>query len=274
MNFSVSHLFNVKDKVALITGGGTGIGKMLTFALASNGAKVYIASRKLQVIEATAKEINEAIGVERVFCIVADLLTKKDCDSLADLLKQKESKLDILINNAGMSWGNPYDKFDERNGFDKLFALNVKSIYYLTVALTPLLEKATKGNQDPSKVINISSVAAQTPRAESPLSRDGSGTWSYNASKAAVNQLTQSLALTLAEKQITCNAIAPGFFPSRMTKFGVEENLDVLESIQPLGRIGKAEDMAALGLFLCSKASAHLTGVIIPIDGGQSLARL
>jgi NAD(P)-dependent dehydrogenase (short-subunit alcohol dehydrogenase family) len=274
MNFNFDHLFNVKEKRALITGGGTGIGKMLTYALATNGAVVYIASRKMEVIQATALEINTAIGAERVIPIQADLLTKKDCDHLAEEISKREPKLHILINNAGMSWGNPYDQFSEKNGWDKLFALNVKSIYYLTVALTPLLELGAQGNEDPSRVINISSVAAQTPRAETPLSRDGAGTWSYNASKAAVNQLTQSLALTLAPKFITCNAIAPGFFPSRMTKFGVQENLEVLESIQPLGRIGKAEDMAALGVFLCSRGSAHLTGIIIPIDGGQSLARL
>lgn len=107
--------------------------------------------------------------------------------------------------------------------------------------------------------------------AETPLAQPNSGTWSYNASKAAVNHLTRSLASTLSKDFITVNAIAPGFFPSRMTSYGIQNNLDVLNGVQPMGRIGRTEDMAGLALFLCSKASAHLTGVVIPIDGGQLL---
>jgi NAD(P)-dependent dehydrogenase (short-subunit alcohol dehydrogenase family) len=274
MNFQISHLFDVKEKVALITGGATGIGKMLAYALSSNGARVYITSRKLDMLKETTEEINRFNQCENVFYVQSDLTTRKECEELAKIVTVRESKLDILIHCAGISWGGVMEDFNEEMGWDRLFALNVKSIFYLTVALTPLLQKASRGNSDPSKVITISSIAADTPRVQGPLSKVGTGTWSYNASKAAVNQLTKSLALSLSTKSITCNAIAPGFFPSRMTEFGLKENLDVLESLQPLGRIGGATDMAALGLFLCSKGSAHINGAIIPIDGGQSLARL
>ncbi|KAJ3358988.1 hypothetical protein HDU91_005054 [Kappamyces sp. JEL0680] len=201
-------------------------------------------------------------------------------DALAQKLLELEPKVHLLFNNAGMSWGNVLSEFSEQNGWDRLFALNVKTCFYLTVALLPALEAASGGNLDPSRVIMVSSVAGVVPMAETPLAQPGSGTWSYNASKAAVNHLTRSLAITLAEyacgsnprKNITVNCIAPGFFPSRMTAYGMENNLDALNSVQPLGRIGMPQDMAGLALFLSSRASAHLTGSVIPIDGGQALA--
>ena len=144
MDFSLQNLFSVKDKVALVTGGGTGIGKSIKFdlvtaaALVKNGAKVYIASRKLQVVEAAAKELN-AMGPGSCIAIQADLTTKEQTLALANKLKSLESKLHILVNNAGMSWGNDLFDFDEKNGWDRLFALNVKSLYYLTVAYHSLI---------------------------------------------------------------------------------------------------------------------------------------
>ena len=139
-------------------------------------------------------------------------------------------------------------------------------------SLVPLLEKGAQGNIDPARVVNVSSVAGSISMAETPLAAPGSGTWSYNASKAAVNHLTRGLASTLAERFITVNAIAPGFFPSRMTQYGIDNALDAMEYAQPMGRIGKPDDIAGLMLFLTSKASAHITGAVIPIDGGQSLS--
>ncbi|KAI8916352.1 hypothetical protein EDD86DRAFT_234333 [Gorgonomyces haynaldii] len=271
MDLTAGNLFNVKGKIALVTGGGTGIGKMISAVLIQNGAKVYIASRKLKVVEEAAKELT-AMGPGTCIALQADLTTKAEAEKLADEIKKREDKLHILVNNAGMSWGNDFFAFDEKKGWDALFALNVKSIYFLTAALVPLLEKGANGNVDPARVINISSVAGIVSMAETPLAAPGSGTWSYNASKAAVNHLTRGLASTLAPRFITVNAIAPGVFPSKMTNYGIENALEAMEYAQPLGRIGRTDDMAGLALFLSSRASAHLTGVVIPIDGGQSLA--
>lgn len=272
---SNSSLFSVHGKVALVTGGGTGIGKMIAAALVQNGAKVYIASRKLKVVEATAAELNSMLNKHPDgVCIPlqADLGSREHAEQLAAQIMARESKLHLLFNNAGMSWGAILTDFPEKNGWDRLFALNVKTCFYLSVALLPALEAGAKGNEDPARVINVSSVASVVAMAETPLAQEGSGTWSYNASKAAVNHLTRSLAISFAEKFVTVNAIAPGFFPSKMTAFGVENNLDVLNAVQPLGRIGSTHDMAGLALFLSSKASAHLNGVVIPIDGGQALS--
>ncbi|KAJ3125528.1 hypothetical protein HK098_000215 [Nowakowskiella sp. JEL0407] len=167
-----------------------------------------------------------------------------------------------------MSWGADLTDFDEANGWDRLMALNVKSIFYLTTALLPLLKNASKGNLDPSRVVNISSVSGIVPDAQGALSSVGNGIWSYAASKAAVNHLTRTLAFTLAGDHITVNAIAPGVFPSKMTRFGLENARDELLSVQPTGRVGLPEDIAGTLLFLVGKGGAHITGAVIPVDGG------
>ncbi|KAJ3415411.1 hypothetical protein HDV05_005005 [Chytridiales sp. JEL 0842] len=266
-NLKVPTLFNVSGKVALITGGGTGIGKMMASALVQNGAKVYIASRKIANVQKTADELT-AMGPGTCIPLQADLLTRAQCEGLADEIKKRESKLHILVNNAGMSWGAELRNFDEKNGWDRLMALNVKSCFYLTTALLPLLEKDAT-NLDPGRVINVSSVAGTATEAEMSLAAPGKGTYSYNVSKAAVNHLTKVLATSLAKNLVTVNAIAPGVFPSNMTQYGISNNEDALLALQPTGRYGNTEDMAGLALFLCSRGAAHITGAIIPIDGGQ-----
>ncbi|KAJ3295690.1 hypothetical protein HK104_002408 [Borealophlyctis nickersoniae] len=268
-DLSKSTLFDVSGKVALVTGGGTGIGKMIAASLVQNGALVYIASRKLSTVTPTAQELT-ARGPGKCLALQADLQTKADCYALADQIKAREKKLDILVNNAGMSWGFKLEDAPEKDAWDRLMALNVKSPFYLTVALLPLLENGAD-NINPGRVINISSIAGTSSVAENSLSAPGTGTWSYAVSKAAVNHLTRVMASTLARRKVTVNVIAPGVFPSRMTRFGIEHAKEDLESVQPLGRVGTSEDMAGLALFLCSRASAHITGAVIPIDGGASL---
>ncbi|KAJ3308233.1 hypothetical protein HDU76_004057 [Blyttiomyces sp. JEL0837] len=265
LDLTLKNLFDVKGKVALVTGGGT----VIAAALVQNGAKVYIASRKLKVVEEAAKELN-AMGPGTCIALQADLITREQAETLANEIKKRETKLHILVNNAGMSWGAPMNDYNEKDGWDRLFALNVKSIFYMTASLLPLLK--SDDNQNPGRVINISSVAGVSPIAEMDLAAAGNGTYSYNTSKAAVNHLTRVLAVSLAKQKVTVNCIAPGVFPSRMTKFGIDNAKDLLDAAQPMGRIGTTEDMAGLALFLCSRASAHITGAVIPIDGGATVA--
>jgi len=263
-------LFNVKGKVALVTGGGSGLGSMMAAALVQNGAKVYIASRK----EAQLKQVSDALnkkGPGSCEYVVADLSTKAGCDALAEKIKQKERKLHVLVNNSGASWGAKYDEVPEQQGWDKIMALNVKSIFYLTVALTELLAKDTS-NIDPGRVLNIASVAGISPRGEnSMLAGEDHGLWSYNASKAAALHLTSVLAVTLAPRFITVNALAPGMFPSKMTAFGYQVGGDGIEQAHPMGRSGTPEDIAGCLLFLTSRASAHVTGAHLVLDGGMVL---
>jgi len=268
MDLHVNKLFDVKGKKALISGGGSGLGEMMATALVQNGAHVWIASRKEKQLKEVSEQLTKA-GPGTCDYLVADIGSRKGCDSLVSELSKRTDSLQILINNSGTTWGAPYDDFPEVSGWDRVIGTNVKAIFYLTSGCTPLLAKGAN-NIDPSRVINISSVAGLSPLADNPaLGAEGSGLWSYHTSKAAANHLSQSLAVTLAKKFITVNAILPGVFPSKMTKFGLSENGDKILMQQPMGRVGTPEDIAGLALFLCSRGSAHISGALIPIDGGS-----
>ncbi|KAF7972253.1 hypothetical protein HWV62_18566 [Athelia sp. TMB] len=260
-NLSISSLFNVKGKV--------GIGKSIASALALNGVKVYIAARKEAVLKETANELNSK-GAD-VHYIVANLADKAGCDGLVAEFKKKESKLHILVNNSGITWGAPYTDFPEAKGWDNVMAVNVKSIFYVTSGLTELLAKDSTA-YDPAHVINISSTASVSGSAEGGLSAEGNGTWSYGISKAATNHLTTTLSVHLVKRNIMVNAILPGVFPSRMTAYGLKTQGDKLTQRQPTGRVGIPQDLAGISLFLSSPASAHVTGALILLDGGASLA--
>ncbi|KAF9059752.1 hypothetical protein BDP27DRAFT_1430928 [Rhodocollybia butyracea] len=258
-NLNVASLFNVKGKIVLVTGGSAGIGKMIASGFAQNGAKA--------VAEITPG-LKNAAASGSVSYIVANVGSKAGCDALVNEFKNRESKLHVLVNNSGITWGGPYEDFPEEKGWDNVFNVNVKSIFYMTAGLTELLAKDSN-NRDPARVINISSTASVDPRSEGALSRPGNGTWSYQPSKAAVNHLTSQLALKLAPRHVTVNAILPGVFPSKMTAFGLKTAGDeVFTANQPTGRYGSTEDMAGMAVFLSSPASAHVTGAHIILDGG------
>ncbi|OCH94653.1 rhamnolipids biosynthesis 3-oxoacyl-reductase [Obba rivulosa] len=271
-DFSIPSLFDVKGKVAVVTGGGSGIGTMFAAAYVQNGAKVYIASRKEKQLKEVCDALNKK-GPGSCHYFVADLTSKAGCDALAAAIKERESKVHILVNNSGISWGAPYDNFPEKDGWDRVMNLNVKSIFYTTVALTDVLAKDST-NMDPARVINVSSVASVVPVATgSNVAAEGSGLWSYHTSKAAVNHLTSQLAATLASKHITVNAVLPSVFPSRMTAFGFKTHGDSMGKANPTGRTGLPKDMAGIALFLASPASAYISGAHIPLDGGVLVCR-
>jgi len=276
-SLQIAKLFNVKGKIALVTGGSSGIGKMIASAFAQNGAKVYIASRKESQLKEAVAEISAGLKKGTVATpgsveyIVANVGSKSGCDALIAEFKKREGpnpNLHILVNNSGITWGGPFDDFPEEKGWDNIFNVNVKSIFYMTAGLTELLSKDAH-NFDPGRVINISSTASVDPRSESALSQKGNGTWSYQPSKAAVNHLTSQLALKLGPRHVTVNAILPGVFPSKMTAFGLRTAGDeVFIAHQPTGRYGSPSDMGGIALFLASPASAHVTGAHIILDGG------
>lgn len=244
---------------------------MFASALCQNGAHVFIASRKA----AQLKEVSDRLtkeGPGKCEYIVADIGTKAGCDALVAEVFKRTNKLNILINNSGTTWGAKYEDFPEAQGWDRVIATNVKAIFYLTSGLTPLLEKNAT-NTNPGRVINISSVAGLDPKAQDTgLADAGTGLWSYNTSKAAANHLTSTLAVTLGPKKVTVNAILPGVFPSKMTQYGIDKEGDKLAASHPMGRIGTAEDIAGLMLFLVSRSGAHTSGTLNVIDGGSLLA--
>ncbi|PCI52181.1 MAG: 3-oxoacyl-ACP reductase [Moraxellaceae bacterium] len=250
-------LFSIEGKVALVTGGGRGIGLMIAQGFVEAGAKVYIASRKKEVCEEVAATLSEhgtCIGIG------ADLSTEAGIKALAEELKSREEKLDILVNNSGVTWGAPLESFPD-SAWDKVLGLNLKAPFNLTRELLPLLTKAASP-EDPARIINIGSIAADST---TPMA------YSYGASKAAIHHLTKVFANQFAAQNITVNAIAPGPFPSQMMAFALDnEHMKkaIIDQV-PLKRVGTAEDIAGLSIYLASRAGSYMTGNIIPLDGGS-----
>jgi NAD(P)-dependent dehydrogenase (short-subunit alcohol dehydrogenase family) len=256
----MENLFNLNGKIALVTGGSRGIGAMIAEGFVRNGVKTYISSRKSDPCDKKARELSK---YGECISIPADLTDMNEMDKLVTKIKDKETKLNILVNNAGAAWGASFDDFPEI-GWDKVMDTNVKSVFFLTQKLVDILETSAS-TSDPSRIINIGSIdGLGIPRAE---------TYSYPASKAAVHQLTKVLANRLANRNINVNAIAPGPFESNMMAHTLEEYGEQIRSSVPRGRIGVPEDMAGASIFLSSRASSYITGSIIPVDGGSLIAR-
>ena len=252
-------LFSIAGKVALVTGGGRGIGLMITRGFVEAGAKVYIASRKREECERVAAELSRE---GECVAFGADLGTERGCRGLVDALAERESALHVLVNNSGANWGAPLAEYSD-SAFDKVMNLNLKGAFHLTRFCLPLLEKAAQPG-DPARVINIGSIdGIHVPMLE---------TYSYSASKAAVHQLTRHLAKKLAPT-VTVNAIAPGPFESKMMAATLEAFGDQIASSAPLKRIGRPDDMAGAAIYLSSRAGAYLTGAVIPVDGGIATTR-
>jgi NAD(P)-dependent dehydrogenase (short-subunit alcohol dehydrogenase family) len=256
---TASSLFDIAGKTALVTGGSRGIGLMIAEGFVDAGVKVYISSRKADVVADVAAELSKkgtCIGIP------ADLASESECRRLADEVAAREDSLDILVNNAGATWGAPLEDFDEA-AFERVLALNVKGVFHLTKFLVPLLRQAGTV-EEPARVINIGSIdGIQVPALE---------TYSYSASKAAVHHLTRHLAKMLAPT-ITVNAIAPGPFESKMMAATLEAFGEQIAASAPLRRIGRPDDMAGAAIYLSSRAGAYLTGAVIPVDGGIATTR-
>lgn len=248
-------LFSIAGKVAVVTGGSRGIGAMIARGFLESGAKVYISARKEQELKASA----EALSVYgECIPITADLGSQAGTDAFAKALQDREEKIDILVNNAGASWGAPLEEFPE-HGWDKVMQVNVKSIFFLTQRLLPQL-RAAGSKDDPARVINIASINGIThPKLTN---------YSYSASKAAVIQLTRHMAVDLAAEHININAIAPGFFPSKMTEYLIDEDDATAPTSIPRGRLGQPEDIAGTAIYLSSRASAWVCGHTLVLDGG------
>ncbi len=254
-------LFSLQGRVALVTGGSRGIGKMIAAGFLSQGAaRVYITARKAAPCEATAKELTAEYGGECI-ALPIDISTMAGIDMLAGEIKKREPKLDILVNNAGAAWGADFDEFPE-GGWDKVMNLNVKTPFFLTKALAaPLRAAAT--TERPAKVINIASIDG--------IFVNPMETYSYAASKSALIHLTRRMAVKLIKDHINVTAIAPGAFKSDMNK-AARDHADAVAKRVPARRVGTDEDMAGVAIYLASRAGDYVVGNTITVDGGVAFA--
>jgi NAD(P)-dependent dehydrogenase (short-subunit alcohol dehydrogenase family) len=249
-------LFSLKGRIALVTGGTRGIGRMIAQGFLEQGAKVYISGRNAGKAEAAAKELS-AFGT----CIplAVDAAGAAGSAKLAAAYLEREKTLDILVHNAGAAWGAPFKEFPE-SGWDKVMDLNVKTPFFLTQSLHDALKAGATADR-PSKVIVIASVDGFfVNRAES---------YSYHASKAGVLHLVKKMAMHLIDDHIVVSAIAPGAFPTDMNRIA-RDTPEVYNAHIPARRVGKPGDIAGAAVFLASRAGDYVVGTAVTVDGGVS----
>jgi len=256
---TTQELFSLAGKTALITGGSRGLGLQMAEALGEQGATLVLSSRKQSDLDDAVAHL-KGRGINAT-AIAADLADEKQIAPLVDEAIKRLGHIDILINNAGASWGAPAEDYPVE-AWDKVMNLNIRSIFLVSQAVGKLSMIPRKYG----RIINIASIAGLAGNPPGTMK-----TVAYNTSKGAVINFTRTLAGEWGRYGITVNAIAPGFFPSKMTK-GVLESIgeEALAKGSPLGRIGDDEDLKGVALLFASDASKHITGQTLAVDGGVS----
>ena len=262
-NFQIADLFSLSGKTALITGGSSGLGLVMAKGLLQNGAKVVIASRRQKKCDLALKEL-KAYG--EVYALATDVTQVDSREKLLEFIDDKLGSLSILLNNAGANWGAPLEDYPDE-GFAKVMDTNLNAVFSLSRDAVPLLSKAASV-EDPARIINIGSMdGIHVPIVQRVP------TFAYSASKAALHHLTKAMAVELAPKQITVNAVAPGFFESRMTDYVFEHYLNDIKDDCPLHRVGQPREIVGIVTYLASKAGSYTNGAVIPVDGGTSISK-
>ena len=262
-NFQIADLFSLSGKTALITGGSSGLGLVMAKGLLQNGAKVVIASRRQKKCDLALKEL-KAYG--EVYALATDVTQVDSREKLLEFIDDKLGSLSILLNNAGANWGAPLEDYPDE-GFAKVMDTNLNAVFSLSRDAVPLLSKAASV-EDPARIINIGSMdGIHVPIVQRVP------TFAYSASKAALHHLTKVMAVELAPKQITVNAVAPGFFESRMTDYVFEHYLNDIKDDCPLHRVGQPQEIVGIVTYLASKAGSYTNGAVIPVDGGTSISK-
>jgi NAD(P)-dependent dehydrogenase (short-subunit alcohol dehydrogenase family) len=253
-------LFSVRGRTALVTGASSGIGRMIATGLAAAGATVFACARNVDRLTAAVHEIEQETGGQ-CSAISCDVATVAGIEALTADLTGRTGALHILVNNAGTLCDVPIDDYPEQ-GWDDVVDLNLKSCFFMVQKALPLLRAGATAER-PATVINIGSVGG--------LRVGPRETYAYAAAKAGLHHLSGSLAKRLGPENITVNAIAPGFFPSDITKITSKDMHQALIQMVPRRRVGQAQDVAGLAIFLASSAAGYLTGAVIPLEGGMSL---
>ncbi|TQR30868.1 glucose 1-dehydrogenase [Lysinibacillus sphaericus] len=254
---TVLDLFSLKGKTAIVTGGGRGLGAQIAQGFAEAGANVVLCSRKVEACEEVASELAE-LGVQTL-ALACDVTKPEDIANVVSKTLETFGQIDILVNNSGASWGTPAVEMPYE-AWQKVFDVNVNGTFLMTQAVGNIMLEQKSG-----KIINIASVAGLGGTLP-----DFMDTIGYNASKGAVITLTKDLAVKWGPYGVNVNAIAPGFFPTKMSKVLIERGQDYLMGVTPLKRLGTENDLKGVALFLAAAASDYITGDVIVVDGGMS----
>ena len=256
---SVKELFDLTGRVALITGGSRGLGLQIAEAYAEQGAKLVITARKAEQLEEAARGLRGQ-GAD-VLALPTDLSEQGAPEKLVQQIMDEWGQIDILVNNAGATWGAPAEAHP-LEAWRKVIDLNLTAAFVLSQAVAV----ASMIPREGGRIVNIASVAGLQGNHPEMM-----GTAAYNASKGGLINLTRSLAAEWAKYKITVNAIAPGFFPTKMTKGTLQAGQDLIEAATPLKRVGGPEDLKGVAVLLASDASAFMTGQVVGVDGGMSV---
>jgi NAD(P)-dependent dehydrogenase (short-subunit alcohol dehydrogenase family) len=257
MSTPVQQLFDLTGRVALVTGGSRGLGLQIAEALGEAGAKVMLSSRKAADLEEAAAHLS-AKGIDARW-IAADASNPDDARRIVTETLERLGHIDVLVNNAGAAWGAPAEDHP-LEAWDKVMNLNIRSLFVISQAAAKLSMIPRKQG----RIINIASIAGLGGNPP------GMETLAYNTSKGAVVNFTKALAAEWGEHGITVNALAPGFFPSKMTKGTLEAMGDELVKHAPLRRLGDDDDLKGAALLFASAAGKHITGQVLAVDGGVS----
>jgi NAD(P)-dependent dehydrogenase (short-subunit alcohol dehydrogenase family) len=251
----VSELFSLKGKVAIVTGGGRGLGEQIATGFAEAGANVVVCSRRVEACEEVSEKLKE-IGVESL-AMKCDITSPEDVKNVVEQTVARFGRIDILVNNSGASWGAPAEEMTFE-AWQKVLNVNVTGTFLMSQAAGKVMLEQGSG-----KIINIASVAGL--KGSNPKVMDAIG---YNTSKGAVITFTKDLAVKWGPRGVYVNAIAPGFFPTKMSKGLLEKGGQAILEGTPLRKFGSDTDLKGVAVFLAASASDYITGDVVIVDGG------
>ncbi|HEX2182284.1 MAG TPA: SDR family oxidoreductase [Rubrobacteraceae bacterium] len=251
-------LFRLDGRTAIVTGGGRGLGRYMAEALSDAGANVVLCARKLEPLEEVRDEIEARGG--RALALECDVTGGESVEGVVAEAERAFGRVDVLVNNSGATWGAPPDEMPPEK-FDRVLAVNVRGTFLMSQAAgRRMIERGSGGT-----IVNVASIAGLVGG-----NPDYMQTVGYNSSKGAVISMTRDLATSWARHGITVNAIAPGWFPTRMSGGLIERHEERMLADIPLGRFGNPEDLKGVVVFLASPAASYMTGQTIVVDGGAT----